>query len=84
MQRSDHLRLDRGEREAIKAQTENLVPGAETYVFGSRTDPAARGGMEATGAEIVGSSPEEMTALQRRETVRWGAVITRLGLTVTD
>jgi tripartite-type tricarboxylate transporter receptor subunit TctC len=47
-------------------------------------DPAARGGMEATGAEIVVSSPEEMTALQRRETTRWTAVITRLGLTVTD
>ena len=47
-------------------------------------DPAARGGMEATGAEIVVSSPAEMTALQRRETMRWTAVITRLGLTVTD
>jgi len=47
-------------------------------------DPAARGGMEATGAEIVASSPAEMTALQRRETVRWNALITRLGLTLTD
>ncbi|SFK88562.1 Bug family tripartite tricarboxylate transporter substrate binding protein [Falsiroseomonas stagni] len=47
-------------------------------------DPAARGGMEETGAEIVGSSPAELAALQARETARWGAVITRLGLTVTD
>jgi predicted nucleotidyltransferase len=44
MQRSDHLRLEPGEREVIRAQTEDLVPGAEAYVFGSRTDPAARGG----------------------------------------
>ena len=47
-------------------------------------DPAARGGMEETGAEIVASSPAELTELQRRETARWTAVITRLGLTVTD
>lgn len=47
-------------------------------------DPAARGGMEQTGAEIVVSSPAELADLQRRETTRWGAVITRLGLTVTD
>lgn len=47
-------------------------------------DPAARGGMEETGAEIVGSSPAEMADLQRRETTRWTAVISRLGLTVTD
>jgi uncharacterized protein len=44
MQRSGHVRLKPREREAISAQTANLVPGAETYVFGSRTDPAARGG----------------------------------------
>lgn len=47
-------------------------------------DPAARGGMEATGAEILVSGPAELDALQRRETARWGAVITRLGLRVTD
>ncbi len=44
MQRSEHLRLEPAEREAIRTQTEDLVPGGETYVFGSRTDPAARGG----------------------------------------
>ena len=47
-------------------------------------DPAARGGMEQTGSEIVVSTPAELTALQRQETARWGAVITRLGLRVTD
>jgi tripartite-type tricarboxylate transporter receptor subunit TctC len=47
-------------------------------------DPAARGGMEQTGAEIVASSPAELAALQARETARWGAIITRLGLRVTD
>jgi tripartite-type tricarboxylate transporter receptor subunit TctC len=47
-------------------------------------DPAARGGMEETGAEIVASNPAELAELQRRETVRWGAVIQRLGLTLTD
>jgi tripartite-type tricarboxylate transporter receptor subunit TctC len=47
-------------------------------------DPAARGGMDTTGAEIVVSTPAEMADLQRRETTRWGAVITRLGLRVTD
>jgi tripartite-type tricarboxylate transporter receptor subunit TctC len=47
-------------------------------------DVAARGGMEATGAEIVVSSPAELADLQIRETARWGAVIRRLGLTVTD
>jgi tripartite-type tricarboxylate transporter receptor subunit TctC len=47
-------------------------------------DPAARGGMEQTGAEIVVTGPAELAALQRQETARWGAVITRLGLRITD
>jgi tripartite-type tricarboxylate transporter receptor subunit TctC len=47
-------------------------------------DPAARGGMEETGAEIVGSPPAELAELQRHETTRWVAVINRLGLTLTD
>jgi tripartite-type tricarboxylate transporter receptor subunit TctC len=47
-------------------------------------DPAARGGMEETGAEIVASGPAELDALQRRERERWIPLIRRLGLTLTD
>lgn len=47
-------------------------------------DPAARGGMEETGAEIVVSTPAELAEVQERERVRWGAVIRRLGITLTD
>ena len=47
-------------------------------------DPAARGGMEETGAEIVVSTPAVLAAVQDRERVRWGAVIRRLGITLTD
>jgi tripartite-type tricarboxylate transporter receptor subunit TctC len=47
-------------------------------------DPAARGGMEETGAEILVSGPAELAALERRERARWIAVIRRLNLTVTD
>jgi hypothetical protein len=47
-------------------------------------DPAARGGMEETGAEIVVSTPAELAEIQQRERVRWGAVIQRLGITLTD
>jgi tripartite-type tricarboxylate transporter receptor subunit TctC len=47
-------------------------------------DPAARGGMEETGAEIVVSTSAELDALQVRERTRWGAVITRLGIRLTD
>jgi hypothetical protein len=38
------LRLEPGERDAIRDQAASLAPGAEAYLFGSRTDPAARGG----------------------------------------
>lgn len=38
------LRLEPGERDAIRDQAASLAPGAEAYLFGSRTDPEARGG----------------------------------------
>jgi predicted nucleotidyltransferase len=38
------LRLEPRERAAIRDQAARLAPGAEAYLFGSRTDPAARGG----------------------------------------
>ena len=44
MERSPSIRLEPEERESIRKQTALLVPGAEAYIFGSRTNPAARGG----------------------------------------
>lgn len=38
------LRLKPAERDTIRDQAASLAPGAEAYLFGSRTDPAARGG----------------------------------------
>lgn len=43
-------------------------------------DPAARGGIDRVGGEIVGSDPSELQSLQQREAARWNAVIARLGL----
>ncbi|NIK49899.1 Bug family tripartite tricarboxylate transporter substrate binding protein [Variibacter gotjawalensis] len=45
-----------------------------------RTDPAARGGLDKLGAEIVGSGPAELASLQGSESERWGGVIRSLGL----
>ena len=44
MEERGHLRLEPAERDAIRDQAETLAPGAEAYLFGSRTNPAARGG----------------------------------------
>ena len=49
-----------------------------------RTDPAARGGLDVAGSEILGSSPAAFAAYQAREAARWNAVIARLGLRVAD
>jgi hypothetical protein len=38
------MRLKKQQIETIKQQTAMLAPGAEVFVFGSRTNPAARGG----------------------------------------
>jgi len=47
-------------------------------------DPAARGGLEASGSEILGTSPAAFAAHQAREAARWNAVIARLGLRSGD
>jgi tripartite-type tricarboxylate transporter receptor subunit TctC len=47
-------------------------------------DPAARGGLDLAGSEILGTPPGELDRLQRREAARWNAVIARLGLGVAD
>jgi predicted nucleotidyltransferase len=38
------MRLEKQQVQSIKRQAAKWAPGAETFVFGSRTDPAARGG----------------------------------------
>ena len=38
------LRLGPGEIDSIRKHTAAFVPAADTYVFGSRTNPEARGG----------------------------------------
>ncbi len=38
------MRLEQQQIESIKRQTAKWAPGADAFVFGSRTDPAARGG----------------------------------------
>ncbi|MES2195943.1 MAG: tripartite tricarboxylate transporter substrate-binding protein [Pseudomonadota bacterium] len=43
-------------------------------------DPAARGGLDRAGSEILGTEPAELQSLRDREAARWIAVITRLGL----
>jgi tripartite-type tricarboxylate transporter receptor subunit TctC len=55
---------------------------AEVVRAALATDPAARGGLDVTGAEILGTSPAALAALQAREAARWTAVIMRLGLRI--
>ena len=43
-------------------------------------DPAARGGLDRMGSEILGTEPAVLGELQERETARWTVVIARLGL----
>jgi predicted nucleotidyltransferase len=38
------MRLEPQQIESIKRQTAKWAPGADAFVFGSRTDPSARGG----------------------------------------
>ncbi len=48
------------------------------------SDPAARGGLDAAGSDIPGTSPASFAAYQAREAARWNAVIARLGLRAGD
>lgn len=47
-------------------------------------DPAARGGLDLAGSEMLATPPAAFARLQEREAARWNAVIERLGLHVTD
>jgi tripartite-type tricarboxylate transporter receptor subunit TctC len=49
-----------------------------------REDPAARGGLDRLGNELLGSDPWELALLQMSEAMRWKSVIERLGLRATD
>ncbi|WP_170979285.1 tripartite tricarboxylate transporter substrate binding protein [Roseomonas sp. HF4] len=53
---------------------------AEVIRASVQSDPAARGGLDVAGTEILGTSPAAFGAHQAREAVRWNAVIARLGL----
>jgi tripartite-type tricarboxylate transporter receptor subunit TctC len=44
------------------------------------SDPAARGGVDRAGGEILGTGPSELQTWQENEAARWNAVIARLGL----
>jgi tripartite-type tricarboxylate transporter receptor subunit TctC len=48
------------------------------------SDPAARGGIDRVGGEIVGSDPDELASLQQKEAARWNGVIARLGVRAAD
>jgi tripartite-type tricarboxylate transporter receptor subunit TctC len=47
-------------------------------------DPASRGSLDASGSEILGTTPAAFARLQEREAARWTAVIERLGLRLAD
>jgi tripartite-type tricarboxylate transporter receptor subunit TctC len=47
-------------------------------------DPAARGGLDQAGTEILGTPPAALARLQEQEAARWIAVIRRLGLTAAN
>lgn len=49
-----------------------------------RSDPAARGGLDKAGNEILGTQPTELAALQVSEAARWNALIEKLGLTTSN
>lgn len=53
---------------------------AEVVRSALASDPAARGGLDRVGNEILGTGPEEFQAWQQSEAARWNAVIARLGL----
>ena len=38
------MRLEQQQIDSIKRQTAKWAPGADAFIFGSRTDPSARGG----------------------------------------
>ena len=44
------------------------------------TDPAARGGLDRVGSEVLGTDPSQLQSWQEKEAMRWNALIARLGL----
>lgn len=53
---------------------------AEVIRSALASDPAARGGLDLAGNEILGTRPEELQVWQTTEAARWNAIIARLGL----
>lgn len=53
---------------------------AEVVGAALANDPAARGGLDRVGSEVLGTAPDVLKSLQDREAARWIAVIDRLGL----
>lgn len=47
-------------------------------------DPKAQGEPDLAGSEVLGTDPDDLRALQESETVRWNAVIARLGLRFSE
>jgi tripartite-type tricarboxylate transporter receptor subunit TctC len=59
------------------ARTQRLADIIRTALA---NDPAARGGLDRNGSEVLGTDPAELQSLQDKEATRWIGVITRLGL----
>lgn len=57
---------------------------AEVIRAAFASDPAARGGLDRVGSELLGTDPEQLQAHQDREADRWNALIGRLGLRATE
>ncbi len=57
---------------------------AEVIRAAVEADPATRAGIDATGTEILGTSPAAFATFQSREAARWNPVIGRLGLRAED
>ena len=47
-------------------------------------DPGARGGLDRSGTEILGTDPAELRSFREKEARRWIEVISRLGLRSTE
>lgn len=67
----------------------NLQPAtaqriAEVVRSAFARDPAARGGLDRFGSEVLGTDPGELEALQVSEAKRWNAIISRLGVRASE
>ncbi|CAN5447482.1 tripartite tricarboxylate transporter substrate binding protein [soil metagenome] len=47
-------------------------------------DPAVKEAIEKQGFEVIGSSPEEFTALVKQDSIKWSGVVQRAGIKLND